>query len=383
MTVKNKLLIFDINYTKGVNREPFIAKIRFWKKLKLTFFTNLEGKKYYSEKLKNIDFIVVPFKHKIKFQRDVVWSTILLHFKAWPVWFRNLSKFEKVYCMSGTIDFLILPWIGKLFNKNLKIYVVIDNLVSNPFKNPGNLILKTLSFLGFRLGNILLRKTSAIFLVSDTLKEYYKRKGIKVIKTGDRYGIDTSIFKSIIRKSPSCDLLFAGRLHPAKGIFDLVDVVGLLKRRINNISLGIMGDGDIEIKRKLFRQIKKNNLKNNIKILGYKEGVEKGSIYSKCKLFLFLSYDEHCPQVVIEALAANKQVVAYELPIYYDVFGEFIKTGQLKTFKKKGKEKIVCFIIRFLKKPLKYNNTLKNFDWDKIARKEIKEMFPKLGKNIN
>jgi len=373
-----KILICDPNYTEGVNRVSTILKIKYWQKQgeKITIFCTNEAKRFYQKNLKNIDYLTFPYKYHIRSYWDVPLEYLKANFTALCLLKKVKNRFDIVYSLSSTIDFLFLPWLLRFFDRRIRWLVVVDNIVPKPSQRPGNYILKLIPYLAFRLGNQLLKKADGIFVVTDFLKNYYEQRGVKVIKTSSGYGVEIEIFKGKIPpNTPKFDALYCGRFHIAKGIFDLLEVVKMAVKKDKNFTLGVMGDGDKTTKKRFRDKIREYKLEKNIILLGYKTGKEKGDIFRNCGFFLFLSYDEGCPQVVIEALAANRLIVAYKLPIYHEVFVKYIKRGQLVLFKKGDVENVARHISKRDYNKLKFYSKLEDYGWDKIAKKELESFY--------
>ena len=372
-----KLLLFDINYTNGVNRSPLIIKIKHWQKanIKITIFTNLEGVNYYNLKFKDVSFITVPFRYNIKSPYSLLLEYIRVTIIALPRFLKTKGQFDILYSLA-TLDFLFLPWVLRNIDRKIRWFAMVDNVVPQPGKRPGNFTLNTISYIAFLIGNLLLKRTDGIFVVTDLLKKYYEKKGVKVIKTGNGYGVDHKIFRGEVHSNtPIFNALYCGRIHIAKGVFDLVEVFKNVVLKDKKFTLGIMGDGDENTKARLIGKIKEYHLENNIFLIGYKEGYEKGNIYQSCGVFIFLSYDENCPQTVLEAFAANKQVIAYNLPVYHDVFKKYINTGELALFNKGDVKAISDYIVKGKFKESIYLNDPADFSWEKITKKEIKAFY--------
>lgn len=369
-----KILIYDTNFVKGVSRMPVLVKVPYWQKkgCKITILCTPEGKDFYKSKLNNIDFILVNYSYKINGPFSLPWEYTKITLRAIPHLFSIREKFDAIYSETAVIDFLVFPWILKFFDKKIKWFVMVDNLVPPPHKRPGLFIRNSIPYIAFLTGNFLLRKADGIFVVTNFLKSYYQSRGYRVIKTGDGYGIDIDIFTGkISSKTPHFDAIYAGRLHEAKGVFDLVEVIKKVVKIKKDFTLGILGDGEDIVKQKLYEKIREYGLEKNIALLGYKIGKEKGDIIRKASLFLFLSYDEGCPHAVIEAFAINKLVVAYNLPIYYEVFAKYIKNGQMILFKEREFDAIASYISNLNVNNLSFHNKLNDYTWDTIVKNEL------------
>jgi len=373
-----KILVYDTNFVKGISRVIPITKIRYWQKhnCKISIFCTKEGEDFYKLELKDIDFITVDYHYTFKNVYWLIWDVIRVNVKAFKKISKITGKFNVVYSQSSVIDFVFIPWILKIVDKNIKWFVMVDNIVPPPQQRPGSLFKKFIPYLAFKLGNLLLRKADGIFVVTNFLEKYFKNLGMKnVVKTNNGYGIQTEIFQGVISNETSkVDALYCGRIHLAKGIMDLVEVTKLVVKKKPDFKTGILGDGDTVTKKTFYEKIKHYGLKNNFLNFGYIAGKEKGDIYRKSDFFLFLSYDEGCPHAVIEAFACNKPVIAYDLSIYHEVFAKYIDSGQLSLFKIGDYEGIASYILNTDFKKKNFNNKLKDYGWEIICQRELEVM---------
>lgn len=370
-----KILIYDTAYASAAStvRISVIIKIKGWQKkgAKVTFICSTEAKEFYQKTLPDVEFFTFPFTWKSKTRWTVSLEFIRANFLILPYVHKMKGKFDIIYSHTSTLDMILFPIILKLLDRKVRWFAVMDNLVPKPSERPGNYILKVIPYTAFLISNILLKKTDGMFVVTNLLKKYYERKGVKVIKTGTGYGLDLASFKG--KKSshtPHFNALFGGRIHPAKGIFDLIEITKKVIKVNKNFTLGIMGDGEDYMKNKLHEEIKNNSLSKNIFLLGYKTTKERWDLYRSSDFFLFPSYAEGCPQVVLEAFAANKLVIGYDLPEYHDVFRRYINCGQMIIFKKGDVSAVANYIIDLKDKKFHFNNKLSDFSWDNIINNE-------------
>ncbi|MCL5095156.1 MAG: glycosyltransferase [Patescibacteria group bacterium] len=373
-----KILVYDTNFVPGISRVIPVIKIKYWQKhdCQITIFGTKDAEFFYKSKLGGLNYLSLDFKYKVKNPYSLIWEVIKVNFLAILKIKEVFGKYDIVYSQSSVIDFLFVPWVLKNLDKRIKWFVMVDNIVPGPGERPGAYLKNLIPYLAFKLGDWLLKKADGIFVVTDFLKNYYQKNGMKnVIKTNNGYGIETEIFTGKInKKAPKFDALYCGRLHLAKGIMDLVEVARIVTQKNPNFTIGILGDGDEKTKNNFFGKIKEYNLDKNFLFFGYKTGRGKGDIYRNCGFFLFLSYDEGCPHAVIEAFACNKLVLAYDLPIYHEVFNNYLKSGQLVLFRQKDLKAIADFILKREKKKNLFHNSLKDFTWDRIVKKELEVM---------
>lgn len=376
-----KILIFDTNYVPQIARIIVLTKIRSWQKkgCQITILGTKEAENFYRSQIGNLNYFSLDYVYNIKNSYQLIWEILKINVLALSKIKQLLGKFDIIYSQSSVIDFLFIPWVMKFFDRRVRWFVMVDNLVPLPGKRPGSFLQQLIPYLAFLVGNILLKKADGIFTVTDYIKNYYRKLGMKnVVKTNNGYGIDIEIFQGKIEKNtPKLDALYCGRLHLAKGIMDLVDFLSFVVKEKPDFKIGILGDGDAEIKNKFLSKIRELGLQDNFMHFGFIEGKKKGDLLRNCGFYLSLSYDESFGHAILEALACNKTVMVYDLPVYHEVFSKYIVNGQLKLFRKKDYNSMVNFILREKNRTLKFNNELKNYGWETIYRKELESFYEK------
>lgn len=104
-------------------------------------------------------------------------------------------------------------------------------------------------------------------------------------------------------------IISVGNLYPTKGFDELIEVTKILKNKISNLLVLIVGDG--EEKENLKNLIKSNNLQSMVYLLGRREDVPELLTISDC--FVLLSYEEPFGGAFIEALGCSKPIVGYKV----------------------------------------------------------------------
>lgn len=105
-------------------------------------------------------------------------------------------------------------------------------------------------------------------------------------------------------------LLFLGRLHPHKGIRELLSACNLLKKDAHNFTLTIAGEGDGPYVEEMNRDIENFGLSNYVHTVGHVSGEAKDALIEKTDVLVLPSLFESFGNVVVEALAFGVPVIA-------------------------------------------------------------------------
>ncbi len=108
-------------------------------------------------------------------------------------------------------------------------------------------------------------------------------------------------------------VLFIGRMVRSKGVYDLVEALKNV-----GVTAGLVGDG--EERRSLTEYVERLGISDRVKIVGPLSFDEMYACLKGCELFVFPSYEEGYGIAIAEAIAANRPVLAYDLPHYGEVF---------------------------------------------------------------
>jgi glycosyltransferase involved in cell wall biosynthesis len=130
-------------------------------------------------------------------------------------------------------------------------------------------------------------------------------------------GCDTAVFHPRDRQQARAELalhpdaesiVYVGRLDVRKGLVELVDAVAQLIPQRPNLRCYIVGDGPA--KPILLEAIARHNAADRIAIVPSCPTAQVAVWMAAANLITLPSYNEGCPNVVVEALAAGRPVVA-------------------------------------------------------------------------
>jgi glycosyltransferase involved in cell wall biosynthesis len=166
------------------------------------------------------------------------------------------------------------------------------------------------------------------------------------------------------------------RLNNGKGIFDLLEIWKLCCLMNPALKLAIIGDGPSEIVKKIHKFIEKNNLDNNIFLLGVIYDFEKKfRLLNSSKLFILPTHEENWAIVIGEAMAIKLPVLCYNLkeifPIWKDNV-EWIDFEDVSDFA----DKILAFLNSREKRVALSNKAfdfIKKYDWQEIVKNEFND----------
>jgi glycosyltransferase involved in cell wall biosynthesis len=164
------------------------------------------------------------------------------------------------------------------------------------------------------------------FAFNSEIEDFLKLRHVK--PSSIRYGSQKLEAQNII-KEYKYDAVFLGRFHAQKGIDYIVPFVVELKKSFPDFKLLVIGAGDEKMQNELDRKIQENGLSKNIVCVGQKSGKEKDDLIKQSRIFFFPSTYESFGIVVVEATAMGLPTVAFNLPIFPDLFGDTILTAPL------------------------------------------------------
>jgi len=127
-------------------------------------------------------------------------------------------------------------------------------------------------------------------------------------------GVEQSIYKDIFKKSDFLEsnkknFLYVGRIHPKKGLMNLLRVWDKIFKNNNNCKLMIAGYPELNYLDELKNYVSKNNLSANVKFLGPVEGDDLVNLYKNSDIFVLPTYSENFGIVVAEALSYGIPVI--------------------------------------------------------------------------
>jgi len=134
-------------------------------------------------------------------------------------------------------------------------------------------------------------------------------------------GSDAVTAARIPEQPKQYDVAWTGRVHPQKGIDDLLATFTWLKQQLPDFKAIVIGNS----KKWLEPVIQQMGLKDNVAFSGLVSEDEKFRLLKASRLFLMPSKYESWGIVVGEAIVSGVPVLAYKLDCYPAVFGDFVR----------------------------------------------------------
>jgi glycosyltransferase involved in cell wall biosynthesis len=117
------------------------------------------------------------------------------------------------------------------------------------------------------------------------------------------------------------DLVFCGRLVPNKGIFILLEALGILKRKRGNIKLLMIGRGPLE--GAIEDHLNRKGLSDSVERVPWVADTEElARLYSRSRLLICASYNEGGPRVTAEAMACGTPAISTPVGIMPELIRE-------------------------------------------------------------
>lgn len=174
-----------------------------------------------------------------------------------------------------------------------------------------------------RISVYFIRRLADLVIVDNSiLKKELEGMGFRSERIEVNYpGIDVGYFRTINGAGKkSYDGVFLGRLHPSKGIFDLIEIWSLVVARAPHARLAIVGGGDEGVRKELEARIGAAGLSSCVDLLGTLGDEEAFGTIKAGQVFLFPSREEGFGMAILEAMACGVPTVAWDLPVYREVF---------------------------------------------------------------
>jgi glycosyltransferase involved in cell wall biosynthesis len=153
------------------------------------------------------------------------------------------------------------------------------------------------------------------------------------------YGLEVGPTDAVPKQTRSYDAVWIGRVHRQKGIDDLLATLQFLAGRLPDLRVIFIGN----VKEGLAPEIAARGLEKHVEFSGFVSEEEKIRLFKASRVFLMPSKHEGSPRVIGESILAETPVVAYDVPNYRPLFGDFVRYApafDLKAFQEVAEREI-------------------------------------------
>lgn len=269
------------------------------------------------------------------------WRCLTTHFLRTPrkydIVYASGQFIVDVYCARVMARRHGCPWIAKVQHV-LDSQAQRAGLINNLFLRTEKLAAKWMN-----------REAARVMVLSNVVKRDYRaleeHLGLPPIDTVEvGCGIDVKTLQTTPASEQKHDVVFMGRMHEQKGVFDLPHVWKTVRQSCPNVSLLVIGEGPHRIP--MQDKFAELGLKDGITFTGGIPEPDKNRYLTESRIGLSLSYEEGWGLSITEFLALGLPVAAYELPVFNQVFPTQLETAALG-----DRDGIARQIIRLLNEP--------------------------------
>jgi len=228
---------------------------------------------------------------------------------------RYLLPYLKRFKPNAILNYCIYPegYAAISAAKKLRIPVILGAIGSDVNRIPDRLT--------GQLTRKALREAALVLTVSQHLRDQVIRLGAASDRTRVvKNGCDSSLFHLSDRTDARVELkldpntlliVFVGSIVPAKGVRELLDAVIHLVPSHPNLQLACIGEGIL--RDELEKRVVQAGIDRHVRFPGLCNSARVARWIAAANVFCLPSYAEGCPNVVIEALACGRPVVATEV----------------------------------------------------------------------
>ncbi len=211
--------------------------------------------------------------------------------------------------------------------------VTLWHFAENPLRRPGNFITNVLAYVNDAIGRSIASACGGYIIGSRLLAKELRVAG------RTRFAITTNGVEHALSERPHeaerSGAIFVGRIHPSKGLEDLVYAWVKIRELGRPLHLTIVGRSEPEYEAWIRGLIEAQCLTDLVTLRLDVSNQERTRLLAASKLFVFPSKEEGWAIAVAEAMASGLPCVTYALPIFEEVFPEgriCAETGNVQQF---------------------------------------------------
>lgn len=309
---------------------------------------------YLVNKVSSLILITTSIDKKMLFSKKIIFSSINFNF------FNRFNRYPRYFFCILLLIYNIIKYRRKVlilaFQANIYAIIISKllgvNVITRSNTSPSGW---NKNFIKQFIFKFFFRRTDLIIVNSFE----FKKQLDKLYSVKSRVILNPFNFISIKKKSlekidnnffkkNNLKLINIGRLVDQKDQITILKAIKLVLKKRKSIQLIIVGKGEKEIE--LENYIKKNDLQDYVKLIGYKNNPFK--YINSSDLFILSSKYEGLPNVLIESMFLKKSVISSDCPtgpkeiLNNGKYGSLFKVGDYKTLSrlivnfKKNKKKI-------------------------------------------
>ncbi len=298
-------------------------------------------------------------------------------FKRYP------TNVDTVYVPSDFLVDLVPGLLCSYANPKSRLVVCLFLIAPNPFKNyekvygRGFSLPSLRSLIYYATQSVAVRLVSifrgTVLVLNDNDRQVLKGRARRI--TTVTMGVGLSEFNAIQPSSGTlaCDGVYVGRLHPQKGLPDLIAIWKKVVAVQPEAKLAIIGGGSEHWKDWLATSIQTEGLSRNVDFLGFIAGEEKVKILKNAKVFIMPSHYESFGMTAIEAWASGLPVCAYDIPVFRSVFADAPVYAPFEDIDAFADNVLKCLRnMEFSAMKARQGRLIaEEFDWPKVAAREL------------
>jgi len=295
-------------------------------------YTNIDAQRIFKDYVDDLTFFISPkYWDKLSIYSNYLFRTL----KAFSC--IRLKDIDVIHSSSDFFPDVAPAFLYKFMHKQSRWIANVMHIYPDWRKRPGSKMGNLVAQLMQRLSFIFIKKSDLILVLNQLVRDelihkfHFPQAKIQIIPAG----IDYDYFQKISRSKPKVayEASFMARLKPSKGIFDLVPIWQDVVKDFPMAKLAVLGGGgEDKIVNQLRQAIKEANLEKNIKILGHLTDDLAFTIIKNSLVFIFPSHEEGFGIAIAEAMACRVPVVAWDLLVYKDIFGNHVQIVQENNF---------------------------------------------------
>lgn len=271
-------------------------------------------------------YIVLPYGNKVELLKEIGCEYINLpldrrgmnpvaDFKLIKSYYELMRKLNPDVVLSYTIKPNIY---GGLICRILKI-PFIANVTGLGTMVANDSVFQKILMLLYKMS---FKKASCVFFQNESNKDFFLKRGMSLkrykVIPGSGVNIDEFPYQEYPENDGTLKILFIGRIMRDKGIEELIEAAKRIKEEYKNVKFDAIGFCEDEYKERLELMQKKKI----ITFHGVKDNVRE--YLETCNAVIHPTYHEGMSNVLLEAAAIGRPILASDIPGCREIFDEGI-----------------------------------------------------------